>query len=238
MKRTALAFLVAVFIAAGAALLRAADKNPAPANAASDAWTPLFNGKDLEGWQQHGGKADYKVEDNCVVGRTVLNTPNSFLCTKQTYGDFILEFEFKVADDMNSGVQFRSEVFDHPTEVDWKGKKIKIAADRVHGYQYEIDPSKRAWSAGIYDEGRRAWLFDLKEKPEAQKAFKHNDWNQGRIECRGDSLKTWLNGIAAADLHDAMTPKGIIALQVHGIGAKGKPGEEIRWRNIRIQELH
>ena len=205
---------------------------------AEDAWTPLFNGKDFTGWAQHSGKAEYRVEDGCVVGKTVAGTGNSFLCTTKEYGDFILEFEFKVPAGMNSGVQFRSLFFDHDTEVEGAGKKTKLPADRVHGYQFEIDPSPRAWTGGVYDEARRGWLFDLKNNEPARKAFKSGEWNLARIECRGDSIKTFLNGVPAADLKDGLTTKGIIALQVHGIGNKKEAeGKEIRWRNIRIQEL-
>ena len=205
---------------------------------AEDAWTPLFNGKDFTGWAQHSGKAEYRVEDGCVVGKTVAGTGNSFLCTTKEYGDFILEFEFKVPEGMNSGVQFRSQFYDKDTEVEIAGKKKKFPADRVHGYQFEIDPSPRAFTGGIYDEARRGWLFDLKNNEPARKAFKSGEWNKARIECRGDSIKTFLNGVPAADLKDGLTPKGIIALQVHGIGNKAEAaGKEIRWKNIRIQEL-
>jgi hypothetical protein len=107
----------------------------------------------------------------------------------------------------------------------------------VHGYQIEIDPSGRAWSCGIYDEGRRGWLFDLKENPEAQKAFRQNEWNRGRVEARGAHLKTWLNDVSVADLEDGLDSSGFIALQVHGIGSEAETGREIRWRNLRIQEL-
>jgi hypothetical protein len=205
----------------------------------SDGFVPLFNGKDLDGWEQHSGKAEYRVEDGAVVGKTVANTGNSFLCTKKAYGDFILEFEFKVANDMNSGVQFRSEFYEKETEAEVAGKKRKFPADRVFGYQYEIDPSARAYTAGVYDEARRGWLFDLKDNEAARKAFRNGEWNQARIECKGDHIQTWINGVKAADLKDSVTPKGIIALQVHGIGdGKKKPaGEEVRWRNIRIKEL-
>lgn len=205
--------------------------------AARDGWIRLFNGKDFDGWEQHGGKAEYRVENGAVVGKTVPNTPNSFLCTKKQYGDFILELEFKVAPAMNSGIQFRSQVFEKEIELTIDGKRKKIPADRVHGYQYEIDPSSRAWSAGVYDEGRRGWLFDLKNNPEAQKAFKQGEWNRARIECRGDHIQTWINGVKAADFKDGMTPKGLIALQVHGIGKGKRPGEEVRWRNIRLKDL-
>jgi hypothetical protein len=207
--------------------------------AAADGWVALFNGKNLDGWEQHSGTAKYRVEDGCVVGTTVLKTGNSFLCTKKTYGDFILEFEFKVAKEMNSGVQFRSEFYAQETEKEIAGKKKKFPADRVFGYQYEIDPSARAWTGGVYDEARTGWLADLKDNPAAQKAFKQGEWNKARIECKGDHIQTWINGVKAADLKNSLTLRGIIALQVHGIGdgKKNKPGEEIRWRNIRLKEL-
>jgi len=200
-------------------------------------FVPLFNGRDLEGWEQHSGKAEYRVEDGAIVGKTVADTGNSFLCSKKSYGDFVLEFEFNVAPGMNSGVQFRSEFFDKETEVPaGESKTKKIPADRVFGYQYEIDPSPRAYTGGIYDEARRAWLFDLKDNEPARKAYKQGEWNQARIECRGDQITTWINDVKAAELKDGLTPRGIIGLQVHGIGKKA-PGEEIRWRTIRIKEL-
>jgi hypothetical protein len=206
------------------------------ARAADDGFVPLFDGKTLSGWVQRGGKAKYAVEDGAVVGSSVPNTANTFLCTEKDYGNFILELEFKVHPKLNSGVQIRSQCFDEPKEIEHAGKSIKIPAGRVHGYQVEIDPSPRAYSAGIYDEGRRGWLADLKDNEPARKAFKQDEWNKFRVECRGDSIKTWINGVAAVDLKDSMTPKGFIALQVHGVG-KDEDARQVRWRNIRIKEL-
>jgi 3-keto-disaccharide hydrolase len=202
-----------------------------------DGFKPLFDGKSLDGWTQHGGKAKYSVEDGAVVGRSVPNTANSFLCTNKEYGDFILELEFKVDPRLNSGVQIRSQVFEAAKEIDVEGKKRNIPADRVHGYQVEIDPSDRSFSGAIYDEARRGrFLADLKDNEAARKAFKQGEWNKFRIECKGDSIRTWINGVPAVDLKDGMTPKGVIALQVHGVGMREEP-MEVRWRNIRIKEL-
>lgn len=205
---------------------------------AEDAFVSLFDGKTLTGWEQHSGKAEYRVQDGTIVGKTVPDTGNSFLCTAKKYSNFILEVEFKVDPSMNSGIQFRSNYYTQETEVEIAGKKKKFPADRVHGYQFEIDPSPRAYTGGVYDEGRRGWLFDLKNNEAARKAFKQGEWNLARIECRGDSIKTFLNGVAAADFKDELTKKGVIALQVHGIGKKAEAvGKEVMWRNIRIQEL-
>lgn len=202
-----------------------------------EGFTPLFDGMTLEGWEQHSGKAEYRVEEGAIVGRTVAGTGNSFLCTKKSYEDFILELEFKVDPSMNSGIQFRSTFYPEARELSVGGKTMKIAADRVHGYQFEVDPGGRAWTGGVYDEARRGWLFDLKNNPAARQAFKKDEWNKARIECRGENIKTFINDVPAADLNDGLTREGIIALQVHGIGKDGTPGKEIRWRNIRIQEL-
>ncbi|MFC6997009.1 3-keto-disaccharide hydrolase [Rufibacter roseus] len=186
-------------------------------------WTMLFNGKDLTGWKQVNGNATYRVEDGAIVGTTVMNSPNSFLAADKIYGDFILEFEVLLNNDLNSGVQFRS--ISDPA----------IMNGRVHGYQFELDPSDRKWTGGIYDEARRDWLYPLSLNPNAQSAFRKGEWNKARIEAIGDKINTWVNGVPVASVVDAMTPQGIIALQVHSIGKSEDAGKEIRWRNIRIK---
>ena len=186
-------------------------------------WTALFNGKDLNGWKQLNGKARYSIQNGEIVGTTVANEPNSFLVTEKDYGDFILEFDFKVDSTMNSGVQFRSE-----SRPDYKD-------GRVHGYQYEIDPSRRGWTGGIYDEARRDWLYPMDLNPSVRTAFKQGQWNKARIECMGPNIRTWINGIPAAYVIDDVSPKGFIALQVHSINKPADAGREIRWRNLRIQ---
>ena len=186
----------------------------------------LFNGKDLSGWTQKGGEANYEVENGVIVGETVSNTPNSFLVTNKMYKDFILELDYKVDSSMNSGIQIRSNSLP------------MYQQGRVHGYQVEIDPSERAWSGGIYDEARRGWLVSLENNKKGQQAFKQNQWNHFRIEAIGDSIKTWINGVPAAFLIDDKTASGFIALQVHSIGRHEEAGKQIMWRNILIQTDH
>ena len=185
-------------------------------------WEDLFNGKNLKGWTRVNGTADFKVEDKTLIGVAKKGSPNTFLATDKMYGDFILEFEFKVDDGFNSGVQIRSQ-------------SLKEYRDgRVHGYQFEIDPSSRAWTGGIYDEARRGWLYPLTTNLPAQKAFKNEEWNKGRVEAIGNSIRTWLNGVPAADLIDDMTMSGFIALQVHSINKDEQIGRTVEWRNLRI----
>ncbi len=190
---------------------------------ATGEWTELFNGKDLTGWVQRGGKANYRADNGTILGSTVLKTPNSFLCTERTYANFILELDFKVDSKLNSGVQIRS--LSYP----------EYQNSRVHGYQVEIDPSDRAWSGGLYEEGRRGWLNNLENNPAARNAFKKGQWNHFRIEAIGSHLKTWINEVPAADLEDSMTPAGFIGLQVHSTNIKDPM--RVRWKNIRIKEL-
>jgi hypothetical protein len=215
---------------------------------AAEDWKPLFNGENLDGWVKRGGNASYAVEGGAIVGTSTLNTANTFLCTPRDYGDFILEYEFNVDPKLNSGVQIRSQSFPTPTEFVWKGKPFKVPADRVHGYQVEIDPEPakdRWWSAGIYEEGARGWLYpgalggDPKEfTAQGRRIFKQGDWNQVRVEAIGSSIKTTLNGTPCAAIEDSRVAAGFIGLQVHGIGKdKAKDGTKVRWRNLRIQEV-
>jgi len=187
-------------------------------------WIELFNGKNLDGWVQRGGEANYTIEDGAIVGTTVPKTPNSFLCTEKDYGNFILEVECKVDPTLNCGIQIRSL-----STPDYKD-------GRVHGYQVEIDPSDRGWAGGIYDEGRNGWLNDLSGNPAAGYAFKQDDWNNYRVEAVGNRIRTWVNGVPAADLTDDTTAKGFIALQVHGIGDRDEK-LQVRYRNVRVQDL-
>ena len=208
-------------VASTAVLLLFAAAAPA-GNRLNAEWESLFDGKTLQGWVQRGGKAVYKVEDGCIVGVSVPGEPNSFLCTEAAYANFILELEFKVDEGMNSGVQIRSNSY--PAYQD----------GRVHGYQVEIDPSDRAWTGGVYDEGRRGWLYDLRMNEAARRAFRHGEWNRFHIEAVGDRIRTWLNGVPAANLVDGVTREGFIALQVHRCSEEGLT---VRWRNIRIMDL-
>lgn len=213
MKSKKLLILAALFLGTAPMTLQAQNQK----------WQNLFNGKDLSGWKQLNGQAKYEVVNGEIVGTTVSNQPNSFLTTEKNYGDFILELELWVDPSMNSGVQIRSE------------SKADYSNGRVHGYQVEIDPSDRQFSGGIYDESRRGWLYPLDINPQGKAAFKNNQWNKYRVECIGNSIRTWVNGVPTANVVDAMTPSGFIALQVHSIGKNDQPGKQIRWRNIRIQ---
>ncbi len=191
---------------------------------AQDGWQVLFNGKDFSNFQQLNGTATYKIENGEMIGISKMNTPNSFMATKKTYGDFILEFDVFVENGLNSGVQFRS----------LSNKEFQDG--RVHGYQCEIETSSRKWAGGIYDEARRGWLYPLTRNPKGQNAFVPGEWNHYRIEAIGSEINTWINDIQCARLVDDYTLEGIIAFQVHAIGKETEnEGKIVKWRNIKIK---
>lgn len=185
----------------------------------------LFDGKTLKGWKQVAGKAQYTVEDGAIVGTTVPNTGNSFLITERLYSNFVLELDVMIMDTTsNSGIQFRSQY--DPKGNDGEGK--------VFGYQYELDPSARRWTAGVYDEARRQWLYPLQLNPSAQDMLKTGVYNHVRIECVDNEIKTWINDKPAAYVIDDMDKKGFIALQVHKIATPDMAGKKIYWKNILL----
>ncbi len=190
-----------------------------------EGWVPLFDGQTLDGWEQHNGTAIYRVEGGAIVGRTSEGSPNSFLCSKKHYGDFELQFEVKVDDELNSGVQIRSQ------------SRKEINNGRVHGPQVEIATNGTA--GFIYGEALdTGWLSEDRSDPKAQGAFKKGEWNEYRVRAVGKSIKTWVNSVPVADLVDGKSRMvaGFIGLQVHGI--RGGTGPyEVRWRNIQIKEL-
>lgn len=235
---------IAFVIVAGGLLLGTSDALAAGKNR-KKGFVSLFNGKNLDGWVKRGGEAKYHVKDKVIVGNTVPNTPNTFLCTEKDYGDFILTYEYNVHPQLNSGVQIRSQAFDKDRTILVGNKSKKIPAGRVHGYQVEIDANKlsRSWMSGIYDEARRGWLYPGQKggdgarfTEQGQRLYKPEQWNSVKVECRGESIKTWLNGELRADFKDDMTAKGFIGLQVHGVGKNETP-MFAKWRNIQIKVL-
>ena len=206
----------------------------------------LFNGKDVSGWRKVGGTGQFTVEDGVIRGHSIDIKDNTFLTTKKTYDNFILELEarFDMDELTNSGIQFRSHAIDN----------------RLRGYQFEFDNGATTSNTGaVWDEyGTRgfiapfiplSWIHkaDYKElmqkHGEAVKTFQTNtasllkkrDWNTIKIHCQDGRVQTWLNGVKQTDFTD---PKGVgyksglIGLQLHS----GKRCE-VSWRNIQITPL-
>lgn len=175
----------------------------------------------IESWEIVGGKADFALEEGVLHGSATNLGRNSFLVSPREYSDFVLEADVWIAPGGNSGIQIRS----HENE-----------SGRFFGYQIEIDTSERAWSGGLYDEGRRGWLNPLEGNEEARAAFKNDAWNSYRIEARGNRIRSWVNGVPCADYIDtdpANTDRsGFLGFQVHS----GKSAD-VKWRNARLTEF-
>ena len=209
--------------------------------ATEEGWVSLFDGKTLDGWKLAAhGKAEYSVKDSTIYGKTVEGSPNSFLASEEEYGDFELEFEVKVHDELNSGVQIRSRE-KNEKDVAADNSKGGNGLGRFHGPQVEIEASP-GQAGYIYGEATGyGWLSEEPKDPtHSHSHMKNGEWNQFRIVAKGPHIRTWINGHAVGDLnHEGIYkthPKGHIGLQVHGIKAGTGPFD-VAWRNIRIKEL-
>ncbi len=191
----------------------------------------LFNGTNLDGWEMKQGSISlFSVvpasggEPAQIVG-TADNTL-AMLGTVTPYSDFELNYDFKVDDGLNSGMQIRSFV---------------NGSGNVQGYQIEIDPSTRAWSGGLYEQSSgRDWLYDLSGEANrpAREAYLATDWNHIRAIVSATRTRTWINGVPATDYTETAsgTPTtGFLALQVHQ--GSNLAGKKVRFRNIFLREL-
>jgi len=179
----------------------------------------LFNGKDLSGWTKHGTEYWY-VEDGELVCESGPEEKYGYLSTNKPYKNFILDLDFKLEANGNSGVFIRSHV----------GGDDGIT---IRGWQVEVAPPN-LHTGGIYEStiGGRGWI--IKPDTKDEKNLKPEDWNHMRIEAKGDEITTWLNGKKMIQIEDKKigAGRGSIALQIHSGG-----GIKVRWKNINIQQL-
>jgi len=175
----------------------------------------LFNGVDLSGWNVHGTELWY-VEDGELVCESGPDAEYGYLATEQIFRDFDLTLEFKQDADGNSGVFFRSS----------------LDGTRISGWQAEVAPPG-LWTGGIYESYGRGWLIKPTEEKDA--VLQMGQWNTMRIRVAGDQVTTWLNGTQMIHLVDPEigNAEGVIALQIHSGG-----GIRVRWRNLRVSEVH
>ncbi|MFV3128442.1 3-keto-disaccharide hydrolase [Niveispirillum sp. KHB5.9] len=184
--------------------------------------TPAPDGS-IPGWRRLGGHAPYRLEKGEIIGTSVEKSRNSFLVSDELFDDFILECQVKTDPRLNTGIMIRSE------------SKPDYRDGVVHGYQVEIDHAARRWTGGIYDEQRRLWLATPAHRPDTQASFKSGDWNHIRVEAVGTRIRTWLNGLPAANVVDDMTPRGFFGLQVHDVGPDpANAGLEVRFKDLRV----
>ncbi|MEM7790118.1 MAG: DUF1080 domain-containing protein [Verrucomicrobiota bacterium] len=188
----------------------------------SEGFVDLYNGENLDGWVQRGAKNIYEAKEDVIVGTYVPPNGNSYLCTvRDDFGDFIFTVEFKWLLQGNSGIQFRSKV---------------VGKGGVQGPQVELEEAarKKGWTGGVYAQGLGGFFYPLwlEAHEDARQAVKFDDWNRVTIHAKGDTVKTWVNGVPCAHFKNSEFLTGYFALQVH----KAKEGL-IHFRNIKVKEL-
>lgn len=185
-------------------------------NAAEEDFAPLFNGKDLTGWE--GDPFLWKAEDGMLIGRSPGIAYNDFLTTTKEYADFVLRFQIHLLDNVgNSGVQIRSQ-------------RVSGSMEMI-GYQADVGPT---WWGSLYDESRRRVTLAAPSKATIQRALKPDGWNDYEVEAIGKRVVLKLNGTVTVDYteeDETLAQSGLIGLQVHS-----GPALEVRFREIRIQE--
>ena len=174
----------------------------------------LFNGKNLDGWTNHGEEKWY-VENGELICESGPSAQYGYLSTNEYYDDFELSLEFLQESNGNSGVFIRSTV----------------DGTKVSGWQVEVAPPANN-TGGIYESYGRGWL--IQPEPEKDKALKMGEWNTMKIRVVGPSITTWLNGTEMIQLEDEKigAGKGSVALQIHDGG-----GIKVRWRNIELTPI-
>jgi hypothetical protein len=178
-------------------------------------WTPLFNGRDLQGWDRIGD-ANWRIEE----GTLVADRGNGFLVSKESHGDFRLRAEFWVEAGTNSGIYIRAT--DPTTVTSANSYEVNIWDER---------PEPRFGTGAIVD------LAAVDPMPKAG-----GRWNEFDITARGDTFTVVLNGQTTVDgARDAKHRTGRIALQ-HGLGVRdsqGVPNDRgvVRFRKVEIRSL-
>lgn len=199
--------------------------NEAPEPQLEKGFTNLYNGENLEGWTALGGAAEFETKGDTIIGRITKGSPSTYLSTnKDDYTDFIFTAELKLEVDGNTGIIFRGQ--------SKPGEKFET----VFGPQAEMEDfnRQRFWSGGLYLQGCGGWVYPLwlESHKDVRKAMKAGEWNRITIKAKGQTVRTWVNGIPAALWKNDEYLKGFFSLQVHA----GRQGE-IHFRNIKVKEL-
>ena len=169
--------------------------------------------------------AEVWIEEGLLVTQQTDSLNFAYLVYTEVFSDFILECEVKLTGSLNSGILIRG--ISDPGLHD----------GRLHGFQMEIDQTKRRWTGGIYEEAGRKWLTPLKSMGEdegkALNAYQNSDWIHYRIEAITDTFKIWVNDVPTTHLIDGNTNRGFIGFLIHEIGPETESGI-LRIKKVRI----
>lgn len=197
---------------------------------AQDGFVPLFNGKDLDGWEvreaRAGDKDKWTVKDNLLLAKP----GGGWIGTKKMYGDFVLKLEWKIFDGGNSGVFLRVPDVKSKESPSYLGMEIQIldneAKDKKGEYIYKGKLKPYQFCGGLYHfQGPTKDMFKGT-----------NQWNAYEITCKGPIIQIVFNGekvidadATKNDVLDKRPRKGFIGLQNHGTG--------VEFRNVIIKSL-
>lgn len=169
---------------------------------------PIFNGRDLAGWRPVEGPF-WRVEQGILIGENDIALTGSMLRTEADYGDVIVEVDVRFHGEIDSGIMLRVP------EV-----QVQIGVSRSLKRDMTC-----CFYTGRYPEAARA--------PRAADLLMPDDWNQIRVEAKGDTFTVWLNGEQVSQYTDPKyAAPGPIGLQIHA----GLP-MQVEFRNIRARAL-
>jgi len=218
------------------------------AQAAEDGFKPIFNGKDLTGW--NGNPKLWSVRDGAITGQTTAENPtkgNTFIIwTNGTVSDFELRCSFKLVPGdsqgfANSGIQYRSKVLNPANWVVGGYQGDMEAGPSYTGILYEEAMTRgimaqRGEKVVFSEEGKREVTGSVGKASEIEAAIKKGDWNEYVIIAKGNHLQHFVNGKQTIDVTDDCTSKrsksGVLALQLHA----GSP-MMAQFKDIRVKEL-
>jgi hypothetical protein len=200
-----------------------------------EGFTPIFNGRDLTGWE--GKPGWWYVEDGCLTSQSTPDKP----CTQCNYlmwrggkpGDFELRLAYHLIGG-NSGIQFRSRELPN---WDTSGYQADMeAGDQWTGCLFEHTRggvSMRGQKTVIAEDGQKQ-VTPIGDPQQLLKHVKKNDWNDYRVIARGSDITLEINGVVmcqATDNQKGQAAKdGVIAFQMHP-----GPPMKVQFKNVRIK---
>ena len=171
------------------------------ATQAADAkFKPLFNGKNLKGWEPTpGGK--WEVKNGVIVGTSPKSERrHGILLTKKRFKDFVVKAKFRVLHG-DSGFYFRVD-------------RVKSGVS-VHGFQVEIDETDE--TGGLYETGGRGWVHQPTAEVAKKRAYKKGEWSDLELTAKAGDITVKINGVVSTKLtNDKSRKEGHIGLQLHG----------------------
>lgn len=224
---------------------------------AEDGFVSIFDGKSLDGWK--GDSTYWRVENGKLIGEITPETTlsrNTFIIWQNDEPEnFELKLEYRISEDGNSGINYRSEEIDD----------IPFA---LRGYQFDIDGKNNYTGQNYEERGRttlayqgqtvglsplpdslshlpssdlvknnawtRAEIVELANVAELKNSIKKNSWNSCHLVVNGNNMKHFLNGVLFSEVTDNDTlhgkKGGLIGVQVH-VG----PPMKVEFRNIRLK---